>query len=364
VVSAILALGMVGITGVAFADPPVAMAPPVDNPPATTTTSHTENIFNWDEIPANQQVPLNHAVFDHGGYQLYDTVGETIVVPFANQNLYVMKFAVSPNDTLYFVNEGGTPVLYIPRDGYLENATVPGAKWYPFSADFHPATPVFLGVAPSYPDYVDIGWYPNTVIYGGYYCSTPFIAGGVFLPTIGLTFIIGGHPYHGWHEFHDYVVIHPGPYHVRYFHEGIYRPYRGAFAAREFRGYAGYHGPVGFHPGTVVAHGGHVFHGGDPRFTGGGHGVGGVGGHDFHGTGGTGHVFHGGAVSLPHGSSGHVFGGTPSGSHDGGSHVFHGGGAPGGHASGGVPSGGHEFHGGGAGHESHGGGGGHEHGGH
>ena len=90
-------------------------------------------------------MPLTRAVFDQNGYQLFDTVGETILVPFTNNNLYVMKFAPSPDGTLYLVNQGDVPVLYVPAGGYLENAAVAGARWYPFPDEFRPAQPVFLG---------------------------------------------------------------------------------------------------------------------------------------------------------------------------------------------------------------------------
>ena len=75
-------------------------------------------------------------------------------MPFTNQNLYVMKFAESQNGKLYFENEGGFPVLYVPKGGYLENATVAGARWFPLGENFHPADPVFLGIAPSYTEFV------------------------------------------------------------------------------------------------------------------------------------------------------------------------------------------------------------------
>jgi hypothetical protein len=321
-VSGLVALALPGFTGVALADdPPIAMAPPVANsvpPPAGT-----DNVFQWTEIPANEQVPLTRAVFDQGGYQLYDTSGETVVVPFTNQNLYVMKFAVSPNNTLYFINESGTPVLYVPRNGYLENASVPGAKWYPFSEQFAPTQPVYLGVAPSYTEFVDVGWYPNTVIYGGYYCSTPFIAGVIFRPTLGLTFIIGGHPYYGWHDYHHYVVVHPAPYHMHYVNEHIYHVSR-VYAAHDFHGYVGYH--------THAVEGGRMFHGAISHSVSGDH----FGdGHSDRAA--SARVFHGadhsgvGADRAYHGSEGHS---------SSGDHASHG---NDGHTSGG---GDHDHHGG------------------
>ena len=300
----------------ARADEPVTMAPPVsdsqtltnlqtvDGTPINTSES---SVFNWAEIPQDQRVPLTRAAFDQGGYQLYDTAGETIVVPFANQNLYVMKFAVSPDDTMFFENTGGAPVLYVPENGYLQNATVSGAKWYPFSEKFHPAEPVFLGIAPSYPVFVDLGWYPHTILYGGYYGSTSFVEGGVFLPSIGLSFFIGGHPYYGYRGYRDYLYDHPAPYRIGYFNRDVYR-----FAGR----------PIG--PG-------HAFYGG---------GHGGYDGHGYGGSRGGDHGFNGGGFRGDHqafagrshsfGTGGHVFRGagtfSSSGHSYGGSRTFNGGG--------------------------------------
>ena len=144
-----------------------------------------DTVFQWTEIPQDQQVTLTRAVFDQSGYQLYDAVGETIIVPFTGHNLYVMKFGRSGNGRLYFVNDGGTPTLYVPKNGYLENATAAGARWYPFSKDFHPEHPVYLGVAPSYSGFVGMGWYPGMYAFGGYWSSTAFISGGVFGPSAG-----------------------------------------------------------------------------------------------------------------------------------------------------------------------------------
>ncbi len=239
-----LIVGLSSLASAAMADPPESMAPPLGTATSigTLDDGQTKNtapssVFNFADIPSGEQVALTRAVFDQGGYQLYDTEGETIVVPFTNQNLYVMKFATSPNDTMYFVNDNGTPTLYVPRYGYLENATVPGAKWYPFSERFRPATPVYLGVAPSYVEYVNTGWYPETVIYGGYYSERPYFIGSYFRPSFGFSLFIGNRPYYGWHNYHEYVVCHPAPYRVGYYNHPVYviaaRPYYG----RAFRGF-------------------------------------------------------------------------------------------------------------------------------
>jgi hypothetical protein len=283
----------------AIADDPTSMAPPIEtsNSQAFSTDASANSVFNWQEIPANQQVPLTRAAFDQGGYQLYDQAGETIIVPFTNQNLYVMKFAESPNGKLYFVNEGDYPVLYVPKNGSLENATVAGAHWYPFGQDFHPTEPVFLGIAPSWSDYVSMGWYPDMAYYGGYWGRTSFLAGGLFLPSIGLFFDFGGHPYYGWNGYHHYFANHPD-----FHHTGYYRPdfYRWAARPRDSfhqfggvshagnaghfgvagvhhtfvgaRGYSGHQGTAGIHQGFSGTHSGvrgtHTFRGGSGSYQG------------------------------------------------------------------------------------------------
>ncbi len=247
VLSFALVAGISLAAGTVFADDPTSMAPPIEtSAPAggfnSGTNAAADSVFNWREIPTDQQVPLTRAAFDQGGYQLYDSVGETIIVPFTNENLYVMKFAASPNGSLYFENEGGYPVLYVPQGGYLENATVSGARWYPFGQDFHPTEPVFLGIAPSYPEFLDLGWYPDTHCYGGFYGNTSFISDGVFLPTVGLFFEVGGHSHYGWDGYHRYYEDHPGYFHTDYYNHGFYH-YAGShysqFApGRRFGGYS------------------------------------------------------------------------------------------------------------------------------
>ena len=222
------AVGLLLLTSAAYADDPYSMAPPVESETSQSVddqqvSSAADKVFNWAEVPEDQQVPITRAVFDQGGYQLYDDVGETIVVPFTNQNLYVMKFARSETGRFYFVNEGNVPVLYVPENGYLDNASVAGAHWYPFSEEFHPSHPVFLGIAPSWTSFVSMGWYPGMYCRGGYWGEDSFISGGVFLPSIGLFFQIGGHHYDGWDHYHRYYDDHPAPYHTGYYHRDVYR---------------------------------------------------------------------------------------------------------------------------------------------
>jgi hypothetical protein len=204
------ALTLLGVSVSSFADP-VTLSPPGIGQGAdgATIAADQDNVFQWTEVPQNQKVPITRAVFDQSGYQLYDSVGETVVVPFTNDNLYVMKFAPSDDGTMYLLNDGDAPVLYVPKGGYLENATEPGARWYPFSKGFHPTHPVFIGVAPSWHAFISLGWAPDVVVRGGYWGRTSFVAGGVFAPSAGLVFEVGGQSYSGWTPYHAYVVAHP-----------------------------------------------------------------------------------------------------------------------------------------------------------
>ena len=62
------------------------------------------NVFDWRSVPVGQRVPVERATFDQQGYQIATPDG-TIIVPFANQNLYVMKFARSFSGESYFENQ-------------------------------------------------------------------------------------------------------------------------------------------------------------------------------------------------------------------------------------------------------------------
>ncbi len=333
-------------------------APAYDAPASVSNASASQDtVFNWQEVPQGQNVPIRRAVFDRGGYQLYDAVGETIVVPFSNNNLYVMKFAVSPDGSTYFVNTGDAPVLYIPRGASLENAAVPGARWYPFSADFHPAEPVFLGIAPSWNDYCSMGWYPDMAFYGGYYGYHPFVGVGLsfFTPSFGLSIFFGGHHYDGWGSYHRYYYEHPAPYHITVVNNNFYRfggrpdfnrgyGFRGAgHAFTANRGFGGGHNFGG--PGGNSFGGGRVFNGagrpmyahrsiaGDRDFeanrTNGGNGThsfGSGGGRTFQGAGVPGHTFSTGGNA----GSGRSFGGGSHSFGGGSQPSFHGGGSYGG----------------------------------
>jgi hypothetical protein len=364
-----------------FADPQ-SMAPPIEiNNDAAPSNSNS--VFNWSDVPQNQRVPLTNETFDKSGYQLYDSQGETILVPFKNDNLYVMKFAVSPDGTTFFENADGTPVLYVPQDGYLVNQSAGGAKWFPFTKDFAPATPVYVGIAPTWDEFCDIGWYPGMVYYGGYWCGGPFFSVSALIPCNGFFISFGVNSFFGLGSFFAFQHNHPAPFRVGFFHhdfrgfdnfhnnrfafrgsEGGFGRFGnhgfggGAFGSHVFRGAQGFngaHGGQGF-GGTHSFSGGRTFQGAS-QFRGGStfsHSFG--GGRTFHGAqnfGGGTHGFSGSSSNfqsrsaVPSGQIHSTFSGGGFRGNGGGSGGFHGGGSSGAGASRGGGGGG--FHGGGGG---------------
>lgn len=197
-------------------------------------------VFNWQETPQYQRVPIERAVFDRGGYQLYDSDGEAIIVPFTNDNLYVMKFAVSSDGSTYFVNDGSTPVMYMPDNGYMAYGGDPTGRWYPFTHSWHPSTAVYIGLAPSWNDYVSMGWYPNMSYYGGYYSNQASLSIGMGSPELGLSFQIGGAQYNGWGSYSNYYGAHRAPYAVTVVNQNYYR-----WGGPSWRQYASNHPFVG-----------------------------------------------------------------------------------------------------------------------
>ena len=200
----LLALG--ALTG-CYRDKPVAMAPPVSAPPPAAPSNG--EVYQWQDVPKGQEIVITRAVFDQGGYQLYASTGETIVVPFANQNMYVMKFGKSENGGMYFVSDGSTPTLYVPNGAGLENAAAQGAKWYPFPQNYAYSRPVYMGLAPTWSDYVAMSWYPGMLYYGGYYGYRPWMPGLMYSPMVGLNINIGGRPYYGWNSYSTYYRSNP-----------------------------------------------------------------------------------------------------------------------------------------------------------
>jgi len=365
---AVLASSMAGsllVANIARADSPANLAPPIGSSDQMATDSEQSSvdqstIFNWTQVPKKQSVDITRATFDKGGYQLYDSAGDTIIVPFTDHNLYVMKFGKSDDSSMYFVNTGSDPVLYVPDGGYLENATVSGAKWYPFTDDFQPSQPVYMGIAPSWDDYAFMGWYPDMVCDGGYYCNTGFGVGD-FIACPGFCFNIGGSVCFGWNNFSDYCIDYHPPFRMGFFDRGYYgRGFGGGgFGGRGFGGHGfdgGFRGGSSFHGGF---RGGSSFRGAGGGFRGASafRGAGGSfgGGSSFRGegsgfrggfSGGGGSSFRGGfsgGGSFGGGRGGGSFGGSRGGGSFGGGRGggSFGGGRGGGSFGGGRGGGGH-----------------------
>jgi hypothetical protein len=359
--SGLFALVSLAMAAPVYSDDPVDLAPPV-------ATSSGDMVFNWNDIPDNQVVYLNRATFDPSGYTLYDTVGEQISVPFENNNLYVMKFAYTGIGRMYFVRRGDTPILYVPQDGYLENASVAGARWYPFPTDNYPQTPVYLGIAPSWNEYVALGWRGGMFIYGGYWCEVPFYDGCVISPLFDIDIVFGGEHFHGWDRYAGYNRLHPAPFYpgrgfsgpgpVRHplggsglgrhplagSHSGAFAPHSGSFSGAPERQFRGIRSMTGSSSSSGVPS--HTF--------GGGGSASGVPSHTFGGgsssSGVPSHTFGGGSSAS--GVPSHTFGGggsasgVPSHTFGGGSSSFSRSSAP---SGGGFSGGSHESHSGASG---------------
>jgi hypothetical protein len=215
------------LSGCSHNAPPVAMAPPstpvtisqpMDQSGGVQNAGAPAGAYNWTDVPVGQQVQITHAIFDQGGYQLFSPQG-TIVVPFANQNMYVMKFGQSQTGSMYFVNSGQFPTLYLPQGAGLQNVSQPGSNWYPFPQNYNYTQPVYVGLAPSWSAFTGMGWYPGMAYYGGYYGYSPYSIVG---PMVGLHFLIGGSPYYGWNSYHSYYNSHPGYAPMRVVNRTVY----------------------------------------------------------------------------------------------------------------------------------------------
>jgi hypothetical protein len=190
------------LTAGCFSRPdPVTMAPPVAPPPVASAQGG--QTWDWKDVPKNEKIPINRGVFDQGGYQLYAKSGETIVVPFENQNMYVMKFGQTSGES-YFQVEENAPTLYLREGEALENAAAQGAKWYPFSQTHRYERPAYVGIAPSWGEFVAMGWYAGMVYHGGYWGYRPWYPGFYgYSPMMGLNINIGGRGY-DWGGYRSY----------------------------------------------------------------------------------------------------------------------------------------------------------------
>ena len=182
-------------------NPPTTMAPPLSAPPPAASAGGGQT-WDWKDVPKDQKIPITRGVFDQGGYQLYARTGETVVVPFENQNMYVLKFGQTSGES-YYITEKDAPTLYLARNGFLENASAQGAKWYPFSKDFAYERPAYIGIAPSWGEYMAMGWYSGMMYHGGYWGYRPWYPGYGYSPMVGLNINIGGRGY-GWNDYNSY----------------------------------------------------------------------------------------------------------------------------------------------------------------
>ena len=167
------------------------------------------NVFNWRSVPVGQRVPVERAAFDRDGYQITTPDG-VIVIPFANQNLYVLKFARSQNGGTYFENQGAAPALYLASGFGLANAAAQNAMWYPLPDSYQPASPVYVGLAPSWNEYASMGWYPGMNYYGGLY--SPYYHPGMMFHswTPGYVVNVGGRRYANYRSYTNYYHATPG----------------------------------------------------------------------------------------------------------------------------------------------------------
>jgi hypothetical protein len=179
-------------------------------------------VYSWRDLPQNQHICIRRVFFDEGGYQLYDQAGNVIVVPFCDQELYVLKFCLATDNTISVVNQGNYPVLYLPISARLKNATVPKAYWYPLSAQFHPSAPVFLSMAPNYDAYMSMGWFPGMIFWGGYWSGLAFHPGNMLVPTTDMHVLIEERRCSGWQPYRDYCAAHTPPFFMAYLNPGIY----------------------------------------------------------------------------------------------------------------------------------------------
>jgi hypothetical protein len=205
--------------------PATAMAPPVASPPPQSSGEAV--VYNWKDVPNGQEVPIVRNMFDQGGYQLSAQNGDTIVVPFENKNLYVMKFGRSNRAETYFVRDGQAPTLYLRKGDYLVNASVNGAHWYPISEEHRYERPVYVSLAPSWADYLAMGWYAGMVTRGGMWGYSPFGASYTWMPGFGIHY--GGSHFTTFSSYHTYYNSHPGYSRIRTVHNYTATP-----AARPF----------------------------------------------------------------------------------------------------------------------------------
>jgi hypothetical protein len=119
------------------------------------------------EVPKGKQIPVAGVKFDQGGYMVREEAGQTVDVPFANNNLDVMRFGRSTTGQAYLVNEDAGPVLYVPNHYFVTSNVAESVRWQPLPDSYLEASPIYVSIAPSWDAFIDLDFYPNMVWYGG-----------------------------------------------------------------------------------------------------------------------------------------------------------------------------------------------------
>lgn len=184
------------------------LAPPVSRYDDRYDDRVSDEAYSWRDIPERDRIPISRASFDRDGYRLIDDRGQSIVVPFEGNNLYVLRFGRTSGG-MYFVNDDGVPTLYVSPSDYLENRLASGARWYPFPRNYDYVRPVYLGVAPTWNDYCNMGWYPGMVYYGGWGDYRPWSFGVTYRALPGLYISVGSRSWSRWDDFCGYYRYTP-----------------------------------------------------------------------------------------------------------------------------------------------------------
>jgi len=183
----------------------------------------TSSEYPWTLAPVDEHITIIRATFDKGGYQLRTASGNLIVVPFTENNLFSMKFALTDDGNTYFVNSGPAPVLYMPSTGYLENATMHTAVWYPFTKEFRPEVPVYAAMAPNYNAFTSMSWYTGMKCRGSFWTDTPFGPSGLVIQSVGLNYVVNRQVIEGWTKFRAWTLSHPSTNRTAYADPDLYR---------------------------------------------------------------------------------------------------------------------------------------------
>jgi hypothetical protein len=168
--------------------------------------------YDWRSLPSWQKITVKRAWFDLNGYELEDAAGNGILIPFHNQTTYVMKFCLASDGRMSVENQGNYPVLYLPVEASIKNATVPRAHWYPFNSQFHPSATVFLSMVPTWDAFVNMPWFEGMDYYGGYWNALPFWPGTFLPPSLGLAVVIRSERCESWDAYRKYCSAHAGSY--------------------------------------------------------------------------------------------------------------------------------------------------------